>query len=490
LVCLSLCAGLAIGFTETWNTGAGSFEASPADGDQISEGAGKIRGTRIAVRERMAVEHDFGTGGGLGDTGKHLEGSARAYIQDTTPSDTDEGRIWFSPTNHTLKFANEAAYVYAIEDWTKLCYLDNDLNITGKRAFSGTVDLRENVTLLAGKTIDGVDPSDHQSAATLDHPDNSVTEDKLADGILAKMERNTVFDVFGGDGSDGDVSLDNTNLSIAETESGLGVAIKQYDDITLANTADITVDAGVHVLVIGVKGTLTLGAGCTINMNGKGAIGGAAPAAAAGAGNPGNGGGDLYNQAVGGTGSAGGTPSNLLNLSGGGGGGAGSSGPNDAAGGGGGAAGMPGANGGAIAASGSSASDVSDRRIYIIDSVYSAANWIQTALQGYGAGGGSGASVFAASGGAGGNGGGVIFIEANTIVLDGDIQANGANGSNGATVYTGGGGGGGGGLAVLLYKVKSGAGSVTATGGSGATGTNYNGGDGGNGLAVSYDVDG
>lgn len=43
----------------TWDN---AFEASPADADFVAAGAGKIRDTRIAVRERFEVGHDKATG--------------------------------------------------------------------------------------------------------------------------------------------------------------------------------------------------------------------------------------------------------------------------------------------------------------------------------------------------------------------------------------------------------------------------------------------
>ena len=52
-------------FTETWNT---AFEQSPADTDSASQGAVKIRGTRIAVQERLEVDHSHA---GDADDGKH-----------------------------------------------------------------------------------------------------------------------------------------------------------------------------------------------------------------------------------------------------------------------------------------------------------------------------------------------------------------------------------------------------------------------------------
>ena len=70
---------------EVWN--AGTFETSPANGDQASAGAGKIRDTRIEVRQRMDVEHNIGDADGDDDdNGLHRHGSARAFLQDSAPT--------------------------------------------------------------------------------------------------------------------------------------------------------------------------------------------------------------------------------------------------------------------------------------------------------------------------------------------------------------------------------------------------------------------
>ncbi len=51
-------------FTHTWNA---AFNTAPGDGDDAKEGAGKIRDTRLAVKERMAVGHSWA---GDADDGK------------------------------------------------------------------------------------------------------------------------------------------------------------------------------------------------------------------------------------------------------------------------------------------------------------------------------------------------------------------------------------------------------------------------------------
>ena len=119
-------------------------------------------------------------------------------------------------------------------------------------------------------------------------------------------------------------------------------------------------------------------------------------------------------------------------------------------------------------------------------------------------GGGSGgvksflAGVTTSSGGGGGAGstGGIVYIQANIIVNNGTITANGGNGGNGGNAYTtgsangggsGGGAGGSGGLVVLIYNTYPTAGTVTVAGGTGGAGGTYVGGsgadNGGNGAA-------
>ena len=61
-------------FTFTWDS---AFEASPADADKISAGADSIRDLKVAIRERLEVEHDFEA------TGKHLPGKVTALQVDT-----------------------------------------------------------------------------------------------------------------------------------------------------------------------------------------------------------------------------------------------------------------------------------------------------------------------------------------------------------------------------------------------------------------------
>jgi len=61
-------------YTDTWNA---AFEASPADGYNVSEGAKRIRDTRIGVRERLAKDHYFDIAGTDADHGEHSKVTLR-----------------------------------------------------------------------------------------------------------------------------------------------------------------------------------------------------------------------------------------------------------------------------------------------------------------------------------------------------------------------------------------------------------------------------
>ena len=83
--------------------------------------------------------------------------------------------------------------------------------------------------------------------------------------------------------------------------------------------------------------------------------------------------------------------------------------------------------------------------------------------------------------GVGGDGGGRLRIDAQTVILDGTIRANGTNGVSGCCA-----GGGSGGSIRLDVGTLSGGGSISANGGASSSSTNSGGGGGGR-VALRYD---
>lgn len=81
-------------------------------------------------------------------------------------------------------------------------------------------------------------------------------------------------------------------------------------------------------------------------------------------------------------------------------------------------------------------------------------------------GSGAGGSANAYGAGAGGAGGGIVYIQANTLTVAGNIFSNGGNGANGNTA---GSGGSGGSIKIDANNTTLGDGLITASGGNGGT---------------------
>ncbi len=71
-------------YTDTWNA---AFEASPADGDNVSEGAERIRDTKVGIRERLAKDHYFDIAGTDADHGEHVKVTLRTGSAPTNAVD-------------------------------------------------------------------------------------------------------------------------------------------------------------------------------------------------------------------------------------------------------------------------------------------------------------------------------------------------------------------------------------------------------------------
>ena len=109
----------------TWDS---SFNLSPTVANRVRNTPVFIQQSRLAVQERLAVEHclDLTDGGAQTDHGKHLRGSARAFVSDTavvdpatvTPDDGNyaTGRLQVYPTLKRLGYYSGSAWVDLIRD--------------------------------------------------------------------------------------------------------------------------------------------------------------------------------------------------------------------------------------------------------------------------------------------------------------------------------------------------------------------------------------
>jgi hypothetical protein len=93
-------------FPSPWDN---DFEDNePADTDTVAEGDDHIRILKEEVRERMQVEHHFGSNDSTSDdNGLHRVGSARCFIQGTEPTDLDDDVYSFDHDGTTGDHADQ-----------------------------------------------------------------------------------------------------------------------------------------------------------------------------------------------------------------------------------------------------------------------------------------------------------------------------------------------------------------------------------------------
>ena len=283
----------------------------------------------------------------------------------------------------------------------------------------------------------------------------------------------SVKPVFGGDGSDGDATISaDTTLP----DSTTGVKIMQYNNLTIDAGKYLTAHANDKVLIILVKGILTING--TIKMDGRGGAG------ASGAGDGVNGGGKAGAFGGGGGGAT----------TGGGGGGGGQDGMYNGFLGGGGIITaqtldcilpQPWNLGGPDIGRGGKSNPATAGVSYMNNPLSPLPFGLIRHL--YGGGGGSGSAV---GGGLGGAGGGVLWIEANEIICGGSNVMS-SNGVAGGTVGGGqwGGGGGAGGSVQLAYLTKTGTPNIASTAGAAGTGGAGNGAAGATGITGEFQVE-
>lgn len=292
-------------------------------------------------------------------------------------------------------------------------------------------------------------------------PEVAAVEAKV-DAVIATLAAfeyplmpNISLGQYGGDGSDGDVTI--------SADTTISAAIRNYLNLTVDSTKILS-PAGAGnsgILIIGIKETLTLNGIISVDETGNpGGIGGWLAA------NPGTGG---INGQQNGTISA---VELLTCISGAGGGGGGSTpGRLDD---------TPGKDGGGAGGTGGTGSADAIGTIGVTTSIPKVSlhrvGFKPDNINILGAGGGGGSGQSNQHGGDGGLGGGLIYIECDTLVFNAGAKftANGMNGYNGdsnGTLGGGGGGGGGGGFIWIRAKnITTNAGTFEVTGGTGGTG--------------------
>jgi len=77
--------------TGTWNA---AYEAIPADGDNVSEGATRIRNFKRDIRERMAEDHYVDVAGTQADHGEHVKVTFQAPLGEDPTAVANKGFLY------------------------------------------------------------------------------------------------------------------------------------------------------------------------------------------------------------------------------------------------------------------------------------------------------------------------------------------------------------------------------------------------------------
>ncbi len=268
---------------------------------------------------------------------------------------------------------------------------------------------------------------------------------------------------FAGDASDSDLTV-SSNTALTESPASSLIAFKQYDNLTINSSIELSLNSAANGMIITVAGLLTMNSSASISVSGNGGAGGVAT----GAGTSGQGG----EGAFGGGGGAGGS---------GGAGGDGGTTPIEPFSIGRGVSGAGGAQGANNGAAGVAHDIISPTDHY----------WKElTNLMLYGAGGGAGGGN-GTDGHYGGAGSGFLIINCNvlSVATGAMFDASGGNGQSTGVNGRGGAGGGAGGVAVIAANQIVGdtaanveANMVDVSGGAGSTCDEGAGGTGGNGA--------
>ena len=257
--------------------------------------------------------------------------------------------------------------------------------------------------------------------------------DTLSGNMVLNGYVQTSIGVFGGDGSDGALSISSGTTTI--DLAGAAIFIKNYSSISITGTAKLAFSnphANGTIIIFKCNGNVTITSSTVpcIEISELGAAGGAGGSGVTAPGSAGN--------------------SGLGNIFSTGGGGGGVQSPTNTGG-----------------AGGSLITSYSTRFFKIVNLMVG--------------GGGGGGATGSGTGGAGGRGGGAFYLECKgSLNFTGTINANGGVGGNG-TNGAGGGGGGAGSVEMLYNSLTANTGTINTNGGVGGTTSASNSGGAGGG---------
>jgi len=234
-------ASLANAHTTTWNA---AYEASPADSDSISAGAGKIRGLKEDVRERIAVDHYFDTAGTDADHGQHSKVTFQAPLGADPSNAANKGFLYTKDVSSVVElfFEDESGNVIQLSSGG-LLYSGDGLGhgTTIDFDIGGTVQLGISDGILAPETDNDIDLGDATHAF----------KNAYLEGKLYGTASNYLDIVMTQTGANDDKILRLCGGSAATNSAGAYISL--FGDDHAVNPGNMILYAGVsgNILVAG-----------------------------------------------------------------------------------------------------------------------------------------------------------------------------------------------------------------------------------------------
>lgn len=199
----------------TWDT---TFETSPANGDNPSAGAGKIRELKVEVGDRGNREHTWA--GTTAADGIHRAGSAKVYFTTATPTLQPDGTTTLTTTDKgRLYYKSSTGSVLLIHNGTG--FVSTGVTLSTSQTIYGAKTFKSAAVFSGGVTIAGALTS--RRIATTGNIQEYQVYSTLAPYVASNATMNARGYIIGASGTSGNSEFRVFSLRRSMSATSIGV---------------------------------------------------------------------------------------------------------------------------------------------------------------------------------------------------------------------------------------------------------------------------